>query len=506
MAIRMTGLNSGLDTESIITQLVSAKKTSVNSLKKAQTKLSWKVDAWKSINSKIYSFYTGAVDKMRWDNAYDKKKSTVSTNRLISVVAASDAANGVQTVAVESMAKAAYLTGGIIKTADDGKVSGSTKLVDLGIGSGETIDFTTKGNKTSITIDENMTVDQFVSKIKGAGVNASFDEGQQRLFVSAKTTGKGNDFSFSGNEDALKALGLYVDPADDNSAVKIDGANAVMYLNNAKFESATNTFQINGSTYTLEGVSEKNTDGSLKESTITTTDDYDGIYDTIKNFIKEYNKLITEMDKMYNAASSKGYEPLLSEEKEALSETEVADWEKKIKDSLLRKDSSLGSVISAMTTTLSAGVSINGKQMFLSNFGINTLGYFNAEENERHVYHIDGDKDDANTSGKEDALKSMIASDPATVKKFFTELSNNLYKTMTTSMSRIEGYKSMYKVYNDKQLDNELAGYKTKISDAEEALNDYEDKWYKKFSAMETALSKLSSKQSALAGLLGGSQ
>jgi len=76
MAIRMTGLNSGLDTESIITQLVSAKKSSVNSLKKAQTKLSWKIDAWKSINTKIYSLYTGVVDKMRWDNAYDKKKSS----------------------------------------------------------------------------------------------------------------------------------------------------------------------------------------------------------------------------------------------------------------------------------------------------------------------------------------------------------------------------------------------------------------------------------------------
>ena len=64
----------------------------------------------------------------------------------------------------------------------------------------------------------------------------------------------------------------------------------------------------------------------------------------------------------------------------------------------------------------------------------------------------------------------------------------------------------MYKVYNDKQMDTELSSYKTKISDAEEKLNDYEDKWYKKFSAMETALSKLSSKQSALSGLLGGSQ
>ena len=134
------------------------------------------------------------------------------------------------------------------------------------------------------------------------------------------------------------------------------------------------------------------------------------------------------------------------------------------------------------------------------------MGYFNAEENERHAYHINGDPDDSNTSTKEDTLKSMIASDPNTVKSFFTQLSNNLYKAMTNSMSRVEGYKSMYKVYNDKQMDTELSSYKTKISDAEEKLNDYEDKWYKKFSAMETALSKLSSKQSALSGLLGGSQ
>lgn len=506
MAIRMTGLNSGLDTESIITQLVSAKKTSVNSIKKAQTKLSWKIDAWKELNSKIYSLYTGVVDKMRWDTAYNKKKTSVSTNGLLSVVAGSNAANGVQTVAVESLAKAAYLTGGKMKQADGSKVSGSTKLVDLGITSGDTISFTSQGNKTDITIDENTTVNSLVSQLQKAGVNASFDEGQQRLFVSAKSTGAAYDFSFSGDESTLKKLGLVEDPDNAYGAVKIDGADAVMYLNNAKFESSTNTFQINGSTYTLESVSEKNADGSLKESTITTTDDYDGIYDTIKNFLTEYNKLINEMDKMYNAASSKGYEPLLSEEKEALTETEVSDWEKKIKDSLLRKDSSLSSVISSMTSAMAEGITVGGKTMYLSSFGINTLGYFNAEENERHAYHINGDPDDSNTSTKEDTLKSMIASDPNTVKSFFTQLSNNLYKAMTNSMSRVEGYKSMYKVYNDKQMDTELSSYKTKISDAEEKLNDYEDKWYKKFSAMETALSKLSSKQSALSGLLGGSQ
>ena len=254
MAIRMTGLNSGLDTESIITQLVSAKKTSVNSLKKAQTKLSWKIDAWKSINSKIYSLYTGVVDKMRWDSAYNKKKSTTSTSGLVSVVAGANSANGVQTVAVESMAKAAYLTGGKLKASDGSTVTSETKLTDLGIEMGKTISFTTQGKQTDITIDENTTVDNLVSKLKEAGVNASFDAGQQRIFVSAKSTGKANDFAFSGDEDTLKTLGLAEDASNEFGAVKIDGSDAVMYLNGAKFESTTNTFQINGSTYTLEGL------------------------------------------------------------------------------------------------------------------------------------------------------------------------------------------------------------------------------------------------------------
>ena len=42
MTIRVTGMNSGLDTESIITQLVSAQSLKKDSYTKAQTKLSWK--------------------------------------------------------------------------------------------------------------------------------------------------------------------------------------------------------------------------------------------------------------------------------------------------------------------------------------------------------------------------------------------------------------------------------------------------------------------------------
>lgn len=503
MPIRLSGLNSGMDTESIITELVSAKKVSVNNVKKEKIKLSWKMDAWKELNSKIYSLYTGTVDKMRWASSYIKKKSTVSDNNLLSVVSGENAINGVQTASVESLAKAGYLTGGKVQTADGGKVAANTKLTDMGIAAGTTFNITSGGKTTEIKIDADTTMNGLVDQLRSAGVNANFDAENQRLFVSAKATGKDNDFSFSGDDAALKTLGLIEDASNPDGAVKIDGSNAVLYLNGAKFESANNTFQVNGATYTLTGVSEKNADGSLKESTITTTDDYDEIYDTVKNFLKKYNELINEMDKLYNAESASGYDPLLAEEKEALTETEISDWENKIKGALLRKDSSLSSIMSTLKTTMSGSIEVDGEKMYLADFGIKTLGYFNAEENERNAYHIDGDKDDSNTSMKEDSLKAMIASDPTKVQKFFSQLSQNLYTSMTSAMSRVEGYRSIYKVYNDKQMETELSGYDQKIADMEEALTDYENKWYDKFSAMEVAMAKMSSKQSAISGLFG---
>ena len=496
MAIRLTGLNSGLDTESMITELVSAKKVSVNNLKKAQTKLSWKVDAWKSLNTKILSMYS-TIDKLRFDSAYVKKKSTVSQTGILSVVAGETSVNGVQTASVHSLAKAGYLTGGKLKTADGGKVTADTKVTDLGVAAGSSFQI----NGKDVTIDENTTMSGLVSQLKAGGVNVNFDENQQRLYISAKETGKDNDFSFTGDEDLLKTLGLVEDASNPDGAVKIKGEDAVMYLNGARYESTTNTFQINGTTYTATGVSDKNADGTFKELSITTMDDYDGIYDTIRNFFNQYNTLINEMDKLYNADSAKDYEPLLSEEKEALTETEVEEWEKKIKDSLLRKDSSLNSVISSMTTAMMGKVSVNGKDMYLSSFGIATLGYFNAEDNEKHAYHIAGDPNDTNTSENTDVLKSMIASDPETVKSFFSQLANNLYKSMGTTLERIPDFKSYRKVYNDQQLDKELEDYTTKIQKAEEALTAYEDKWYDKFAQMETALSKLSSKQNAISAL-----
>ena len=97
----------------------------------------------------------------------------------------------------------------------------------------------------------------------------------------------------------------------------------------------------------------------------------------------------------------------------------------------------------------------------------------------------------------------MINSDPDAVVGFFTELSKKLYGKMFDMMTGTE-FSSVYKVYDDKKMKEEYDDYTVKIAEAEKKLQDYEDKWYKKFAAMETAMAKMQSNASAVTALLGG--
>ena len=109
--LRMTGMYSGIDTESIVTQMVSAKSKKVENLKNEQTKLEWKQNVWQDLNSKIYSLYSGTLSKLRLTGSYSKKSTISSDTTKATVVASSSAVNGTQTLKVNQLAKAGYLTG-----------------------------------------------------------------------------------------------------------------------------------------------------------------------------------------------------------------------------------------------------------------------------------------------------------------------------------------------------------------------------------------------------------
>ncbi len=793
MPIRITGLNSGLDTESIISALVSSYSYKTDKYKKAQTKLSWKQDAWKSLNTKIYSLYKN-VGNLRLSSAYNIKSSSVSDSSKITVKAGSSSVNGSYSVQVTSLAKAGYLTGARL----DSGITASSKLSDLGYtGDDGKIAVNIGGTSTDISVSKDMTIQEVLNQMKDAGVNASYDENNRRIYVSAKNTGVDNDFALSGSDAsgmaALTAMGLnvestantaeyealaqysslsvddmkalvaekeaattenvqlkktnsyyqsaiayanaseainavgagkdakeftllkslvsqsslddkYVDAdgnlytydsesgeystvkeltggtydeatstytaadgttytggnyidgtyyanvkqtddtgltkasekydeltkayfakTDENGVVEVDdngetvvesdaldafksnlstvktvseeaeingqemqdlitaaneaitngtvsdfvtscestistneatiaaneatiaandrlsadmtdeeiaafkakadyaqqvvdgtvtptystgatrvnGTDATIYVNGAEYTGSSNSFSINGLTITATGVTGTAYDPTETSAvTATVNTDVQGIYDKIKDFLTQYNALINEMTSLYNADSAKGYEPLTDDEKDSMSDTEIEKWEEKIKSALLRRDDTLYSVMNAMTTAMSQAVEINGKNYYLSSFGIKTLGYLNAAENEQNAYHIDGDEDDSATSGNTDKLLAAITEDPDTVLEFMQGLATNLYDAVDKKM-KSTSLRTIYTVYNDKEMASEYSDYTDLIKKWEEKLEDKEDYYYEKFSAMETALAKLNSQSSSMSGLFG---
>lgn len=705
MPMRLSGLMSGMDTESIISQLVEARKTKVTKAVKAQKSLKYKQDAWKDLNKKVVNLYNKSVTQLRFESSYVKKTTKVSNSSVVSVITGEGAMNSVQSLEVIDLAQSAYLTGGKVNgtgvTNDAKEITDKTKLSELGFTESGSFLVNTNDGVTNITLDENSTIGNFINALRKAGLNANFDQTYGRIHITSKSSGKDNDFSLIANDAggllALQKLGLSynTDPsvkkhyeeilgitsgtavnvdetfisnkitadqaaylknrkdrkkeleteitglkstqftqfgeikdvlttntvakaaweaalseagksfdiagtfnadeynkldaedkkifndalnkaldaakadgaisADDkkkleklqsdwntndsklssaeasleavkkeltedgtalsddakaaidkkirdaaavynsldtsaaaSGATKTAGKDSHIKLNGVDYNSSKNTLEVNGLTLTVSA----KTNGD--PVTITTEDDTNGIYDMIKNFFKEYNAVINEMDKYYNADSAKGYDPLTDEEKEAMSDSQIEEWETKIKDSILRKDSTLSLFSGAMKQIMMEGVEVNGKKMYLANFGIGTLNYFTAPDNERNAYHIDGDPDDENTANNADKLKSMIANDPDTVVSFFTQLSQKLSDKMFDLMKGKEGYSSAMTVYDDKKMQKDYDDYTTKIKELEKKLADYEDKWYSKFAAMETALAKMQNNASAVTSLLGG--
>ncbi len=291
-------------------------------------------------------------------------------------------------------------------------------------------------------------------------------------------------------------------------AVRVDASDAVIYLNGARFTSESNSFSING--LTINAMATTTTEAKIAAGTadddalsITTATDSQGLYDSIKDLFSEYNSLINEMTSHYNAASARGYDMLSDDEISEMTDDQVEKWESKIKSSLLRNDTTLSGIISSLTGALSGQYSVNGKNFSLASFGIQTLGLTNSEKNEYNAYHIYGDADDDTVSDKEDKLLAMINKDPEAVSGFFQQVFQKLYTNISDKMSATSMSSSMT-IYNDKEMAKEYSSWNTTISQWEKKVTDMEDSYYRKFSAMETALSKMQSNASQLSSYLGG--
>lgn len=324
--------------------------------------------------------------------------------------------------------------------------------------------------------------------------------------IEAQLTTAGEKGTVASN-DGITALGLgeitgtAVSDGGANSMAVVAASNAEFVLDGATMEETSNNFTINGITMNFVSTTYNKDTGEYDNVQITVGKDSDSTYNLVKEALTEYNKLIEEMNDLYGADSARGYDPLTSEQKEAMTEEEIKNWEDKIKGSLLRRDDTLGSLLSSMRSALSSSYTDEktGKTYSLSSFGIVTGNY--TENGKLHIY---GDSDDATYATYTDRLKTALEEDPDQVMDVLTNIFGKLYDTMTEKCAKTE-ISSALTFYNDKQYSSLLEDYEDDLEIMEDRIKDLEDKYYKQFTAMETALSKLQSESNSLASLLGTS-
>ena len=96
--MRLTGLISGMDTESMVKELVKASSGKVDKIKQEKQLLEWKKEAWQGLNTKLYDFYKTEVSNMRLTSSFSSKKATSSDESKVSIKAGANAANGSHSV------------------------------------------------------------------------------------------------------------------------------------------------------------------------------------------------------------------------------------------------------------------------------------------------------------------------------------------------------------------------------------------------------------------------
>lgn len=505
MPIRMSGMISGLDTDAIIKELMSAQSMKKTVIEQNKEKLSWKKEKWEDLNTKLYALYTEKLSSLKLQGTYLTKKAT-SSNSEKAEATATNATNGSYSLTVERLASAQFVTGADIS---DKKLTASSKLVESGMSAGQTITIRSGENfetEKSIEVTGDMTITDFVERLKSAGVNASFDADNGRFYISAKDSGSSAGFTLestnSSSTTGLAAIGLGdIDEelaangqtAEDGTTMAIvGGQDAKLVLNGATITSSKNSITANGLSINLKG---STTVGETIN--ITVSNDVDAVYDKIKEFTKSYNELMTEMYDKFNAPSAKDYAMLTDEEKEAMSDEQVELWENKIKDSLLRRDSTLNSLMSTFRNAMQKTADIDGKSYALSSFGIVTGVY-----TEHGLIHINGNAEDGQYADKTDDLRTALEKDPEAVGKVLSKLFDGFYSDLTEKMSA-STISSALTFYNDKQIQSQMDEYESQVKTWETRLEDIEDRYYKQFSGMEKAMADLQNQQSQLSGLLG---
>jgi len=368
------------------------------------------------------------------------------------------------------------------------KLSTSTELGKLSLetapDSVSTYKFTING--VDFEFANNVSLSKMMSKVNAssAGVTMSYSNITDKFIITANDTGAGDNIvvkDTSGN--LMTALKL----TTDGGAVVTAGQNAILNVDGQKIIRSTNDVSINGVSVDLK-------ESTSEAITVTMKADSTSLKDTIKKFVEDYNTMIDLINTYITDKSDSDYQPLTDAQKEDMTDEQIEKWETKAKKGILNGDSSLRSITSKLQQTMYSSVESGG--ISLLDLGISSAGY-----DENGKLEIDEDKLTTALKTKSSEISELFTSDNGLSSKL-TNIFDGAIKTSGPQGSRgslveIAGVEdtssaTQNSIYEQMQDMNDL------IDTLKDRLKDEQDRLWKKYTSMETALSNLNSQSSML--------
>lgn len=438
----------------------------------------------------------------------------------------------------------------LVKNDTTGKndtFKGSDVAISIEVQDGNEVDSDGKPvtHKVEFTYDQifgdNKTLNDLATAFSnsGANVQGGYDTVNDSFSLYNKTSGSANKIGLKANNEASakllnklhlasydgqnNTLGSAITFETDKMNVAATGTNAKATIDGKTYESDTNKLNVANVIYNFNGVSAKNADGTYQASTISVSQDTDKIVDNVKKFVETYNTLIDSLNTKYREEKNTDYKPLTKKQESEMTESQINKWNEKAKSGLLYHDNNIYSIISDMREALYTEV--DAVDTVLTDARGNKYSY-----NSMSSIGITSSTNQGHITLDEEKLKKALTEDPDCVYQLFasdqdstyisgstnknqsdtytsksdylnTGIANRLYNSMTTNIRNLESYAGTSKETDDESyLGKLITNMNTKMTSFQTLMKSYESKLYKKYDAMEVALSKLGAQLSYITG------
>ncbi|WP_411502681.1 flagellar filament capping protein FliD [Brevibacillus centrosporus] len=500
MGIRISGMASGMDTEKIVKDLMKTQREPLNRLTRQKYVNEWKRDAYRDLNTVLADLQT-SINSIRYAANFSKKIATSENDAIVSAKATGSPKSSSYAIEVTQLAKA-EMPAAVALSIDPSITSSGQEI-------GSAFKFTIEGTTINVAADD--TIDKVIQSINGAGIGVEAQYVDNKLVIkSAANASSGailgdNKFSVqvvAGSGDGSK-LGMTTTPID--SSERTAGQSAIVKINGVTQTVTSNTVKYDGMEFTIKQTNQNN------PILVSTRADEDATFNSIKGFIDKYNAAIEVINKKISEPKYKGYKPLLDEEKEALGEKTAEKMDGMAKSGILLRDPILTSALNEMRRSIStklSGTGVNASFDTLSEIGIGGAPAGKNAYLENGKLYIDETKlRDAITNNGDDVIKlftNFSSSTDKTVKYNESGIADRLFNNLSKAIKDVtKEAGSATSVYDDSYLSREITRNDEDIAVWEDRLKVIEDRYYKQFAAMESAMSKAQSQGQWFANMLG---